>query len=66
VNIGSFVESIQVTHARVRSTPTGGHRRQFGPASTGMPIHGVNPHQRSYREPAATTTGHELAAPGAP
>jgi hypothetical protein len=34
-------------HARVRSAPTGGHRHQDGPASTGQPIRGVNLRQRS-------------------
>ena len=46
---GSLVESIIVTHARVRSAPTGGLRHQDGPASTGEPIHGVNSRQRSYQ-----------------
>jgi len=52
---GSLVGSILVTCARVRSAPTGGHRHQDGPASTGHPIHGVNLRQCSHPVTRATT-----------
>ncbi len=57
---GRWWEATHVTHARVRSAPTGGHRHQDGPASTGQPIHGVNQRQRSHR---MTRCDHQQVLP---
>ena len=46
--------SARVPRTRVRQAPTGGNRRQDGPASTGLPFQGGNLRQRSRRVTVAT------------